>query len=133
MFWLSLNFIYLFAVRLGWLPVAGYASFFVDPVAALRYMVLPATSLGFNQSALIARISDYEVYDRIKVPRSNVDAQSELCCPAWAGQIRVGVGRLPSETSQCRRPIRLAKEGQRGVSTSSTPIRGTRARSRLRA
>jgi peptide/nickel transport system permease protein len=26
-------------------------------VAALRYMVLPAVSLGFNQSALIARIS----------------------------------------------------------------------------
>lgn len=56
-FWLSLNFIYLFAVRLGWLPAAGYASFFTDPVAALRYMVLPAVSLGFNQSALIARIS----------------------------------------------------------------------------
>jgi peptide/nickel transport system permease protein len=56
-FWLSLNFIYLFAVRLGWLPAAGYASFTTDPVAALRYMVLPAVSLGFNQSALIARIS----------------------------------------------------------------------------
>jgi peptide/nickel transport system permease protein len=56
-FWLSLNFIYLFAVRLGWLPAAGYASFFADPVGALRYMVLPAASLGFNQSALIARIS----------------------------------------------------------------------------
>src|SRR6266571_3275567 len=56
-FWLSLNFIYLFAVRLGWLPAAGYASVFADPVAALRYMVLPAVSLGFNQSALIARIS----------------------------------------------------------------------------
>ena len=56
-FWLSLNFIYLFAVRLGWLPAAGYASVFVDPWAALRYMVLPAVSLGFNQSALIARIS----------------------------------------------------------------------------
>jgi peptide/nickel transport system permease protein len=56
-FWLSLNFIYLFAVRLGWLPAAGYASFLDDPVAALRYMVLPAVSLGFNQSALIARIS----------------------------------------------------------------------------
>jgi peptide/nickel transport system permease protein len=48
-FWLSLNFIYLFAVRLGWLPAAGYASIFTDPV--------PAVSLGFNQSALIARIS----------------------------------------------------------------------------
>jgi peptide/nickel transport system permease protein len=56
-FWLGLNFIYLFAVRLGWLPAAGYASLFVDPVATLRYMVLPAVSLGFNQSALIARIA----------------------------------------------------------------------------
>jgi len=56
-FWLSLNFIYLFAVRLGWLPAAGYASVLADPVAALRYLVLPAVSLGFNQSALIARIS----------------------------------------------------------------------------
>src|SRR5882672_1682568 len=56
-FWLSLNFIYFFAVRLGWLPAAGYVSVFTDPLAALRYMVLPAFSLGFNQSALIARIS----------------------------------------------------------------------------
>ena len=56
-FWLSLNFIYLFSVRLGWLPVAGYASVFQDPVAALRHMLLPAVSLGFNQSALIARIA----------------------------------------------------------------------------
>src|SRR5438477_1355904 len=56
-FWLSLNFIYFFAVRLGWLPAGGYASVFVDPWAALRFMVLPAASLGFNQSALIARIA----------------------------------------------------------------------------
>src|SRR5215475_888102 len=56
-FWLSLNFIYLFAVRLGWLPAGGYVSVFVDPVAAARFMVLPALSLGFNQSALIARIA----------------------------------------------------------------------------
>ena len=56
-FWLSLNFIYLFAVQLGWLPAGGYTSMFVDPWAALRYMVLPAVSLGFNQSALIARIA----------------------------------------------------------------------------
>jgi peptide/nickel transport system permease protein len=56
-FWLSLNFIYLFAVRLGWLPAAGYTSLFVDPLGTLRHMVLPAVSLGFNQSALIARIA----------------------------------------------------------------------------
>ena len=56
-FWLSLNFIYFFAVQLRWLPAGGYASVFVDPWAALRFMVLPAISLGFNQSALIARIA----------------------------------------------------------------------------
>jgi peptide/nickel transport system permease protein len=56
-FWLSLNFIYLFSVRLGWLPVAGYASVFSDPVAAFRHLLLPAVSLGFSQSALIARIA----------------------------------------------------------------------------
>jgi peptide/nickel transport system permease protein len=56
-FWLSLNFIYLFAVRLGWLPAAGYASLLEDPGAAIRYMVLPAISLGVSQSALIARIA----------------------------------------------------------------------------
>jgi peptide/nickel transport system permease protein len=56
-FWLSLNFIYFFAVQLRWLPAGGYASIFVDPEAALRFMVLPAISLGFNQSALIARIA----------------------------------------------------------------------------
>jgi len=56
-FWLSLNFVYFFAVKLAWLPAAGYSSLLVDPWAALRFMVLPAVSLGFNQSALIARIA----------------------------------------------------------------------------
>src|SRR6266478_3978605 len=44
-------------LMIGWLPAAGYASLFTEPGTALRYMVLPAVSLGFNQSALIARIS----------------------------------------------------------------------------
>jgi len=56
-FWLSLNFIYLFAVKLGWLPAGGYVSIFSDPWGGVRVMVLPAVSLGFNQSALIARIA----------------------------------------------------------------------------
>src|SRR6266704_6708248 len=46
-FWLSLNFIYFFAVRLGWLPAAGYVSVFSGPMAAAKYMILPAVSLGF--------------------------------------------------------------------------------------
>ena len=56
-FWLSLNFIYLFAVKLGWLPAAGYVSVLSDPWLGVRHLLLPAISLGFNQSALIARIA----------------------------------------------------------------------------
>src|SRR2546428_2923916 len=56
-FWLSLNFIYLFSVRLGWLPVAGYASGFQDPVAALPHILLPAASPRFSPAALISPIA----------------------------------------------------------------------------
>jgi len=55
-FWLGLNFIEVFSVLLQWLPAAGYAPLSTGPWQCLRYMILPALSLGFNQSALIARI-----------------------------------------------------------------------------
>src|ERR1043165_9353725 len=38
--------IYLFAVELRWLPATGYVPFTEDPVANLRFMVLPALTLG---------------------------------------------------------------------------------------
>jgi ABC-type microcin C transport system permease subunit YejB len=66
-FWLGLNFIYLFAVHLGWLPAAGYTSPFVDPIATARYMILPAVSLGINQSALIARITRSQLAGALNV------------------------------------------------------------------
>jgi ABC-type dipeptide/oligopeptide/nickel transport system permease component len=54
-FWLSLNFIYFFAVRLGWLPAAGYVSVFTDPLGPLlvqgsfvfAYAILAEAILGF--------------------------------------------------------------------------------------
>ncbi len=55
-FWLGLNFIELFSVLLNWLPAAGYSPLSSGAWKTLRYMTLPALSLGFNQSALIARI-----------------------------------------------------------------------------
>lgn len=55
-FWLGLNFIELFSILLNWLPAAGYAPISAGIWMNLRYMILPALSLGFNQSALIARI-----------------------------------------------------------------------------
>jgi peptide/nickel transport system permease protein len=56
-FWLALNLIYLFAVQLKWLPAMGYAPLSQGLGKNLRYMLLPAVALGFNQSALIARIA----------------------------------------------------------------------------
>ncbi|HSB71246.1 MAG TPA: ABC transporter permease, partial [Candidatus Methylomirabilis sp.] len=56
-FWLGLNLIFLVAVKLGWLPVAGYVPLGGDWLATLRYLVLPAFCLGFVQSTLIARMT----------------------------------------------------------------------------
>jgi peptide/nickel transport system permease protein len=56
-FWLGLNLIFLLAVKLGWLPVAGYVSLGDDWLATLRYLLMPAFCLGFIQSALIARMT----------------------------------------------------------------------------
>src|SRR6476619_5437115 len=38
--------IYLFAVELRWLPATGYVPFAEDPIANLRFMVLPALTLA---------------------------------------------------------------------------------------
>ena len=56
-FWIALMLIYLVAVQWHWLPAMGYAPLSAGIGKNLRYMVLPALTLGFNQSALIARIT----------------------------------------------------------------------------
>jgi len=56
-FWIALVLIYLVAVQWHWLPAMGYAPLSAGVGRNLRYMVLPALTLGFNQSALIARIT----------------------------------------------------------------------------
>lgn len=56
-FWLALNLVLLFAVRLGLLPVAGYVSPAENLGQSLRYLAMPAFTMGFVQSALIARMT----------------------------------------------------------------------------
>src|SRR5262245_57704957 len=56
-FWIALIVSYLVAVQWHWLPARGYAPLSAGIGKNLRYMVLPALTLGFNQSALIARIT----------------------------------------------------------------------------
>ncbi|HWR06440.1 ABC transporter permease [Sporomusa sp.] len=56
-FWLGLNFILLFAVKLNWLPAAGYQPLSNGLLNHIKYLLLPALSLGIMQAALIARMT----------------------------------------------------------------------------
>jgi peptide/nickel transport system permease protein len=56
-FWLGLNLIFVFGVVLGWLPVAGYQPLSSGLWESLRYLILPAITLGLFQAALLARLT----------------------------------------------------------------------------
>lgn len=56
-FLLALFLILLFGVQLGWLPVAGYKPLAEGFMTHVRYLILPAISLGAIQAALIARMT----------------------------------------------------------------------------
>ena len=56
-FWVGLNLIFVFAVMMGVLPVAGYAPLSQGLWSNLRYLLMPAVTLGFAQAALLARMS----------------------------------------------------------------------------
>ena len=56
-FLLGIFMMLLFAVKLNWFPVAGYVPWAEGALKHIRYMVLPAFTLGIMQSALITRIT----------------------------------------------------------------------------
>jgi peptide/nickel transport system permease protein len=62
-FWLGLIFIQLFAVRLGWFPVAGYGPPGAGLIERLSYLMLPAAVLGIVNSALITRFTRASMLD----------------------------------------------------------------------
>lgn len=62
-FLLGLFLMLLFSVRLGWLPVAGYRALKMGVWTHLRYMILPALSLGVVQAALITRMTRSSMLD----------------------------------------------------------------------
>lgn len=54
-FWLGMLLIILFSLTLGWLPASGYTPFLEDPLKSLRYMILPAFSIGASFAATTMR------------------------------------------------------------------------------
>jgi peptide/nickel transport system permease protein len=49
--------ILIFGLMLRWFPIGGYVSFQDDPSRHLRYLVLPAVTLGLTLGAVIARMT----------------------------------------------------------------------------
>jgi peptide/nickel transport system permease protein len=89
-FWLGLIFIQLFAVRLGWFPVAGYGPPEAGLLERLSYLVLPAAVLGIVNSALITRFtraSMLDVLDNDYIRTARSKGLSE-----WSVVMRHGLG-----------------------------------------
>src|SRR5215218_1839250 len=55
-FYLAIILMFFFAVRLGWFPAVGSAPF-SEPGQNLRYLVMPAITLGLIETAYIARMT----------------------------------------------------------------------------
>ena len=65
-FLLGLLLMLVFAVWLGWLPVAGYVSLDVSAWRTVRSLLMPAFALGVVQAALIARITRSAMLDVLR-------------------------------------------------------------------
>lgn len=74
-FWLGILLVLLFGLHLGWLPTSGYESFWTSPGKAIRFLILPAVTLGTYIGAVQVRFirsSLLEVLDQdyIRTARS---------------------------------------------------------------
>lgn len=62
-FWLALLLILWLSLGLGVLPTAGYAPLTEDPLRNLRYITLPALTLGVSMAAVVARFTRSSLID----------------------------------------------------------------------
>lgn len=56
-FLIGLLLIFVFAIKLRWLPTSGYVSVFEEPVRGLKFLVLPALTIGMAMAAVITRMT----------------------------------------------------------------------------
>ena len=62
-YWIAINLILIFCVKLRWFPVAGYIPFDEIGIGVLRFLTLPAITLGLIQAGLIARMTRSSMLD----------------------------------------------------------------------
>lgn len=79
-FWLGLLLMYLFALQLGWLPSFGYGD------GSLKYLILPAMTLGVSPMALLARTTRAAVLEIMTadfVRTARAKGMSEIRVVKW--------------------------------------------------
>jgi peptide/nickel transport system permease protein len=54
-FWMAIMFILLFSLTLGWLPPSGYVPLTGDPLGWLRFVVMPAVTIGVVSGSILTR------------------------------------------------------------------------------
>jgi peptide/nickel transport system permease protein len=64
-FWLGILLVLLFALKLQVLPPSGYIPFTENPVAGLRFILMPAVTLGVYLSAIFARFMKSSVLETL--------------------------------------------------------------------
>lgn len=67
-FWLGIMLVLVFAGSLRLLPPSGYVPFLEDPVANLRYMILPVVTLAVAESAYILRTTRASMEETLGSP-----------------------------------------------------------------
>lgn len=80
-FWLAINLIYIFSVKLGILPIAYYVPLRESVIECLKHLVLPCVSLAFLHAAYIARMmrsSVLEVLNKAYVVTARSKGLSEF-------------------------------------------------------
>jgi peptide/nickel transport system permease protein len=56
-FWLGILLVLVFGLYLRWLPTSGFVPIWEEPLRALRFLVLPAVTLGAYVSAVLTRFT----------------------------------------------------------------------------
>jgi peptide/nickel transport system permease protein len=64
-FWLGILLILLFAVTLGWLPPGQRGDLTKDPVAELKFLILPAFTLALPQAMTLSRLTKASVLEML--------------------------------------------------------------------
>jgi len=81
-FWLALILMLVFAVEFGWFPLVGYISFLKSPDGWIRHLTLPALTIGFATSALIARMTRSSLLEVLRQDYVALTARAKGL-PAW--------------------------------------------------